>query len=1292
MPGCGKKHSRFIHVDQDVKCVQNEIVTGHEVVNGNIGLNVCKAKSDVEVHMPAVQVNVKGQYITHALLDTGSTHSFCSKSLVDLLNIKGSTVDYQLSTLDQSHVHKKSQIVSLVLESVDGSEVLPLSRVYVVDKIPIKLTPLQFNHYPHLQGIPGGVSDAGVDILIGQDNAEALFPIEMRRGKKGEPFAIRTLLGWCINGPANLASQVSQNVIANFVMTRTVEEDVNTLWRIDEEGYKDRFSWSQEDKKVIELWDRECRLIDGHYELPIPWKDPDVRIPNNLVVAMSRLQTLKKNLIKKDLTERYNAGIAVLLEKRYAEEVPQCEIYLSDRVWYLPHHSVITEKKPGKLRIVFDCASKYLGESLNQKCLQGPDLNNKLLHVLLQFREHEYAVTADIEAMYHQVKIPSRDRNALRFLWYDEDGQIKHYRMTSHLFGGIWCASSSTYALRRTVLDDQDVKPEIENTVMQSFYVDDCLKSMKTKNEACTVLQGTVDQLRRGGFRLTKFVANDEEILSQVPMQDRANGMKELIPEAESKVLGIKWNITSDEFCFDIRESECGDTKITRRFMLSFISSMYDPLGLVSPIIVVGKLIFQDATRLRLSWDEEVPTSLVVRWKAWLQTLLHLRYVRVPRCIKPREFNDAAIELHHFSDASEKAYGCCSYIRCTNKDGRIHTSLILSKNKVAPIKQMTIPRLELQAAVMSSRMDKVLRNELGLQISHSYFWTDSEIVLRYIKNETKRFHVYVGNRVSVIQELTKPYQWDHISGQENPADISSRGLTAQQVTETRWFQGPEFLQKYKSEWNMQRFEYDLPTNDPEVKGEKKHSIITTDIQNDPNCVEIKTLMTAHNRSEGILKVEEAGMENPMDILVCHFSSWYRLKRAVSWLLRLKDILIKKEYLDHSKRLTVSDMKRAELTIIKFAQDLHYQKEIDRLKNGKHVNKSSSIRKLSPIINSDGMLQVGGRLKYADIEEGGKNPYIIPPMHPVASLIVKEFHDISHSGTEWVLSMIRRKFWIVRGRSLIKKIARNCLTFKKLFESPCQQMMADLPLERCQSNRAPFTYVGLDCFGSFLVRVGRAEAKRYGCVYTCLSTRAVHIEKLNSMDTDTFLNGFIRFTSRRGWPEKVWSDNGTNFTGGHTELQKSLKQLDQDKIQTFGIKRNIEWVFNPPRASHMGGIWERMIRSIRKILAVLLNQNCTLTDDILETLFCQVESILNSRPLTKVSDDVSDLAALTPNHLLLLREGATLPLGKFTSGDMYRRRWRYVQYLADPFWRKWTKEYLAELQRRNKWTMKAGIFV
>ncbi|XP_014677289.1 PREDICTED: uncharacterized protein LOC106817151 [Priapulus caudatus] len=249
-------------------------------------------------------------------------------------------------------------------------------------------------------------------------------------------------------------------------------------------------------------------------------------------------------------------------------------------------------------------------------------------------------------------------------------------------------------------------------------------------------------------------------------------------------------------------------------------------------------------------------------------------------------------------------------------------------------------------------------------------------------------------------------------------------------------------------------------------------------------------------------------------------------------------------------------------------------------------------------------------------------------------------------------------------------------------------MADLPPERLEHSKPPFTYIGLDCFGLFYVKLGRSEVKRYGCVFTCLTTRAVHIEKLNILETDAFLNGFRRFMSRRGQPEKVWSDNGTNFTGGQAELSRSMSQLNKDMIYSHCARKDIVWVFNPPHASHMGGIWERMIRSIRKVLNALLRGNHRLTDEVLETLFCEVENIINSRPITKSSDDVSDSRALTPNHLLLLRDGATLLPGKFGSSGMYPRRWRHVQHLADQFWRKWVKEYLPELQRRSKWIVQS----
>jgi hypothetical protein len=248
-------------------------------------------------------------------------------------------------------------------------------------------------------------------------------------------------------------------------------------------------------------------------------------------------------------------------------------------------------------------------------------------------------------------------------------------------------------------------------------------------------------------------------------------------------------------------------------------------------------------------------------------------------------------------------------------------------------------------------------------------------------------------------------------------------------------------------------------------------------------------------------------------------------------------------------------------------------------------------------------------------------------------------------------------------------------------------MSDLPLDRVVPNLPPFTHVGLDCFGPFFVKQGRSEVKRYGCIFTCFTCRAIHLEILPSMESDSFINGLRRFIARRGVPEKLWSDNGTNFVGAKSELSKSLSQVCDTLIKSYATKRNIEWHFNPPTASHMGGVWERSIRTVRKVLTGMLvipASGICKSDDVLSTLFCEVEAIVNGRPITKVSDNIEDATALTPNHLLLLREGPRMPLGKFVPQDAYKQKWRQVQYLADVFWTRWLQEYLPELDRRCKW--------
>ena len=277
------------------------------------------------------------------------------------------------------------------------------------------------------------------------------------------------------------------------------------------------------------------------------------------------------------------------------------------------------------------------------------------------------------------------------------------------------------------------------------------------------------------------------------------------------KVLGVKWDISRDLFLFDVN-NEVNYTVI-RRKMLSITASICDPLGFVGPIVLAGKFLFQEATRLKLTWDEVVPSALETKWRQWLASLGELTQFEIPRCMKPTEFDDATFELHHFADASQQAYGACTYVRCVNRYGAVHTQLVMSKNKVTPLKSCTIPRLELQAATLAVKIDSVLRNELHIKIDQSYFWTDSEVVLKYIKNQNKRFHVYVSNRVSRIRESSSPDQWRYVNTAENPADMLTRCTTASKLG-TKWTEGPAWLRHYKSTWPTADLNLELRNDDP----------------------------------------------------------------------------------------------------------------------------------------------------------------------------------------------------------------------------------------------------------------------------------------------------------------------------------------------------------------------------------------------------------------------------------------------------------------------------------------------
>lgn len=1234
--GCGKKHTKFVHVTPRFRPSDETSVKAT--------VNVGQRGHGGEVCMPIVQVRVNGKQEVCALLDTASSNTFCSRALANSLGLVGKKVSFQLNTLSHTFEHKTGQSINMELTTLDSSRVLPVSNVFIVDHIPAGIPTDSVFKYPHLRDLPLVTGVEGVHILIGQDNSEALVPMAVRKGKSGEPFAVETLFGWVVNGPLSFG-RVNHGVISNFVETLSIQEGLDRLWDLEIHGLQNESrSLSVQDRKVLDLWDKELKVVNGHYELPIPWK-PNVSVPNNHVVAVSRLNSLKKSLEIRGLFERYNEEIVKLLKAGYAEPAESIQ---KVRTWFLPHHAVVTAKKPGKVRVVYDCASKYKGEGLNDKAYQGPDLNNHLLDVLLRFRQGKYAVQADVEAMYYQVLIPEHDRNSLCFLWFDNNGDVVTYRMTRHVFGGVWCASSATYALRRTIVDNPNVDSLVSDTVLRSFYVDDCLRSLDDKAEITTVIQGTRAVLQSGGFKLTKFVANDQDLLECVPESDRAVEVRDLNHDFNSKVLGIGWNVSKDEFYFNVEVDV--HVPATRRNMLSTVASMFDPLGLVSPILVKGKVLFQDATRRSLSWDEPVQQDLQVGWSSWLTSLQDVRNISVPRRVVEGSSQDVSMELHHFSDASELAYGCCSYLRSVSCYGHVNVALLFSKCRVAPIKTTSIPRLELQAAVLAAQTDALLREQLDFSLLSSHFWVDSELVLKYLFNESQRFHVYVANRVGKIHSLTKTTQWHHIAGKDNPADMISRGLTPVQLTSSKWFQGPDFLKRYKSEWVVKDMVSPLSNQDPGVK-----------VRGFVACAKVE--------------VDCVGS------LLDYHSGWLKLKRTVAWYLRLKSLLLKRQPAKQGKFLQFSELQEAELAIVRFVQRRFFGSELKELEKSGRVSASSKILSLDPTVDSNGILRVGGRLAHSALSEDSRNPIIIPHDHHIAGLIARDYHEQAHVGVEWVVARIRTRFWITRIRNVVKRVVHGCMKCRKLFSTPCEQKMADLPAERLESSGRPFQYVGIDCFGPYMVRQGRSEVKRYGCIFSCLVTRAVHLEKLNSMDTDSFLNAFRRFVSRRGTPVKVWSDNGTNFVGAKAELDRNFK----DVVHEYSVSKSFEWVFNPPHASHWGGCWERMIRTVRKVFLGVLNSGVRLTDEILETLFCEVESIINGRPITKVGSDVNDGAPLTPNHLLVMDNSSRVPPGVFNLSDVYRRRWKCVQSLSEQFWRKWLAQYIPQLQHRHKWT-------
>ncbi|GFY26825.1 hypothetical protein TNCV_4375711 [Trichonephila clavipes] len=657
--------------------------------------------------------------------------------------------------------------------------------------------------------------------------------------------------------------------------------------------------------------------------------------------------------------------------------------------------------------------------------------------------------------------------------------------------------------------------------------MDDLLSGADTPNNAISICKDIAHVLSTRGFHLRKWNSNSTEFLAQFSEHSSHDARVEFSKDSNesSKVLGLFWNSSNDTFGFQ------------------------PSLELTPPLT-------------KRHWDSPIPQQLTEDWLRFQKAFNAINYLTVPRWVILTA--DNIVELHGFANASSLAYAAAIYCR-QKHNGKIKVQLLVSKTKVAPVKQVSIPRLELT----------------------------SEII-----------------------EVLPTKHWRHVPSKENPADIASRGIDPKCLPDCKlWWQGPPWLRLETSSWPKAESSCDEASD--EVKAEQK-------------SVSIFNLFT-HTSNDVIHGLFE------------HYSSLTKVIRIFAYCQRFikncKKIASQGSSISSSHinttSLTFSETKTAEETIIRWVQDEH------------------------------GLVRVGGRLQNSQLPFNSKHPIILPSQHSISELLIKEQHIAHlHAGPTLLAHVLRQSHWIVGSRKLINKCIRKCLKCNKFKTSTTTpQQMGNLPKHRATLER-PFFSCGIDYAGPVLIKCnkgrGTKSTKGYIALFVCLATKAVHIEAVGDLTTDSFIAALRRFSARRGAPRHIYSDNGTNFVGARRKLDEIRKLWlslpTNEAISYYLSKSSIDWHFIPPSSPHFE----------------------------LTTLLTQIEGLLNSRPLSYVNDsDIECISTLTPSHFLtgdvLLSVPEELP-----STSNHRDRWELLQNIKRGFWKKWSSEFIFSLQPRKKW--------
>ncbi|KAL6476782.1 hypothetical protein MHYP_G00152810 [Metynnis hypsauchen] len=917
-----------------------------------------------------------------------------------------------------------------------------------------------------------------------------------------------------VYGPTNFLQTPSKETSCLHAAFQSPNQDllrhVEMLWQVDTLPFRSEkeATRSKQDQLAVNTLDqRTVRVtVDGIacYATPLLRKPVTPKLHAPPLAVMPLLRATERRLTgNPDLAKVYNEEIHKLDRAGYVIKISSDEASQSEESWYIPHHIV---HHNGKARVVFNCSFKFQQTALNDILLPGPNLGASLLGVLLRFREYLVAISGDIRGMFHQIRLLPEDQPLLRFLWRDMEKErspdIYEWRVLP--FGTACSPCCAIYALQQHVKTNSTSYEEVLNSVNNTFYVDNCLQSLRTPLQARQLNDKMRVLLVAGGFDMRQWASNRPEVIAHLPSEARSEGCELWLTaeraDPQESTLGLRWHCPSDTLGYKYRQLVASEP--TLRNVYRVLASQYDPLGYIIPYTTGAKVLIQALWRHEQQWDKPITGELLSVWQNWESELPHLQHISMPRCYMPVNMSADPSDLHVFCDASEKAYGSVAYLRMEDTERHPHVSFVMARSRVAPWKQLSMPHLELSAALTGAQLAKLLHSELTLTLRHTVMWSDSTIVLSWIRSDSAQYKVFVGTRIAEIQEHTDASDWRYVPSDQNPADDITRGKSLHQLAQpSRWNSGPAFLYEPSSHW---------PEN------------LVARVE---DTVELRKYTFC-----GQLAVPDT-CPDPLQ-----YDTWSDLV----------DATYQSQHGVAAASMSASARINTEVALLKRAQADSFPEELSALQHDRPIRPSSRLISLSPEYDYTlGLIRVGGRLRKADdLPKDSIHPIVLAPDHPIMQLLVKDYDDrLLHAGPERVFAEIRRVYWILRGRQAIRKHQRHCVECRRWRSKPTTPKMADLPAACLRLNKPPFWSTGVDCFGPYTVKIGRRQEKRWGIIFKCLTSRCVHLELMPSMDTDSFLLALRRFIARRGKPYEILCDRGTNFRGGKKELQQAFEALE-----------------------------------------------------------------------------------------------------------------------------------------------------